>query len=114
MSRLAHASEEHELPGIEAMLAGTFALMTGYCQAMQAALNPQHRLLMGAKIGRNLAQLADHPMLSSGFQQVLAGLQRRWTLMSACTGDAAPFGAGPGQAETSDAPCCCAAPKLLQ
>ena len=113
MSQLAHPSEEHDLPGIEAMLAGTFALMTGYCQALQAALNPEHRLLMGAKIGRNLSQLADHPMLSSAFQQVLAGLQLRWTLMSACTGDAAPFG-GPPQAAADEASCRCAAPKLLQ
>jgi hypothetical protein len=85
-----HATEEHELPSIEAVLAGTLALMTGYCQALQAELNPEHRLLMGAKIGNNLALLTEHPLLSSGFRRVLMGLQQHWMLMSACTAEAAP------------------------
>jgi hypothetical protein len=85
----AESYEEHELPSIEAVLAGTLALMTGYSQALQAALEPQHRLLMGAKITGNLALLVDHPQLSLGFRQVLLGLQRRWQAMSQCTEDAA-------------------------
>lgn len=85
----AESFEEHELPCIEAVLAGTLALMTGYSQALQAALGPQHRVAMGVKIGANLALLVDHPQLSLGFRQVLLGLQGRWALMSQCTEDAA-------------------------
>jgi|GEM_PF-1352147 len=82
-------TEEHELPSIEAVLAGTLALMTGYSQALQAELDPAQRLRMGAKIGDNLALLMDHPMLSLGFRQVMCGLRGRWQAMSECTAQAA-------------------------
>lgn len=77
--------EEHELHSVEAVLAGTLALMTGYSQALQAALDPQSRVAMGEKIGCNLGLLLDHPQLSLGFRQVLFGLQQRWIAMSECT-----------------------------
>jgi len=77
--------EEHELPCLEAVLAGTLALMTGYSQALQAAAHPEQRLLMGRKITRQLGLLADQPQLSTGFRQVLSGLSERWLRMSACT-----------------------------
>jgi len=77
--------EEHELPCIEAVLAGTLALMTGYSQALQAAAHPEQRLLMGRKITHQLGLLADQAQLSTGFRQVLSGLSERWLLMSACT-----------------------------
>jgi len=77
--------EEHELPCIEAVLAGTLALMTGYSQALQAATHPEQRLLMGRKITRQLELLAEHTQLSCGFRQVLGNLSQRWQLMSACT-----------------------------
>src|SRR4051794_25107375 len=80
-----HEIEEHELPCIEAVLACTLALMTGYSQALQAATHPEQRLLMGRKITGQLSQLADHAQLSRGFRHVLAGLSERWQLMSACT-----------------------------
>ena len=81
--------EEHELPSVEAVLAGTLALMTGYSQTLQAELHPQQRLSMGEKIGAHLSLLIDHPQLSLGFRQVLLGLQTRWRSMSACTREAA-------------------------
>ncbi len=81
--------EEHQLPSIEAVLAGTLALMTGYSQALQAELDPQHRVKMGLKIGNNLSLLVDHPQLSLGFRQVLLGLQLRWHAMGECTAQAA-------------------------
>ncbi len=94
-----HVNEEHELPCIEAVLAGTLALMTGYGQALQAALEPQRRLSMGEKVARNLSLLAEHPQLSVGFRQVLTGLQRRWIAMNDCTEQAAgPFIAPPPRA----------------
>ncbi len=83
-------TEEHELPSLEAVLAGTLALMTGYSQALQADLHPQQRLLMGAKIGRNLDLLAGHMGLSDAFQRIVRGLQARWQQMSACTAQADP------------------------
>ena len=89
MAQLIQNTEEHELPSIEAVLAGTLALMTGYSQALQAELDPQHRVKMGLKIGDNLSLLVDHPQLSLGFRQVLLGLQGRWHAMSECTAQAA-------------------------
>jgi hypothetical protein len=83
-------SEEHELPAVEAVLAGTLALMTGYSQALLAELHPEHRVLMGRKIGNNLALLAEHPQISTSFQAMLGGLQRRWAQMAGCTAEAAP------------------------
>ena len=80
-----HEIEEHELPCIEAVLACTLALMTGYSQALQAATHPEQRLVMGRKITRQLGLLAEHAQLSCGFRHVLAGLSQRWQLMSACT-----------------------------
>lgn len=80
--------EEHELPGVEAVLAGTLALMTGYSQALQADLHPLQRVAMGAKIAHNLALLAEHPALSENFQRIVLGLGARWRLMSDCTAQA--------------------------
>ncbi len=82
--------EEHELPSLEAVLAGTLALMTGYAQALQAELHPEQRLLMGAKIGRNLELLARHVGVSDPFQRIALGLRARWQLMSSCTAQSAP------------------------
>jgi len=82
-------AEEHELPQVEAVLAGTLALMTGYSQSLLAELHPEHRVLMGRKIGNNLALLADHPLLSPAFQTMLNGLQRRWSQMAGCSAEAA-------------------------
>ncbi len=89
MAELTPNTEEHELPCIEAVLAGTLALMTGYSQALQAELDPAQRLRMGVKISENLALLMDHPMLSLGFRQVVRGLRGRWQAMSECTVQAA-------------------------
>ena len=77
--------EEHELPSVEALLAGSLALMTGYSQALQAELPPQARVRMGDRLLGNLAMLVDHPQLSLGFRQVLLGLHQRWEAMRQCT-----------------------------
>lgn len=103
MSGAACCTEEHELPSVEAVLAGTLALMTGYSQALQADLHPEQRLLMGAKIGRNLALLQGHPLLSEAFQRILAGLHGRWLLMTACTADAGRHAVCGAAACTADA-----------
>lgn len=89
MPRTPAVDEEHELPSVEAVLAGTLALMTGYSQALQAELDPNGRVAMGDKIGANLGLLLDHPQLSLGFRQVLSGLQQRWLQIGECTRSAA-------------------------
>lgn len=80
--------EEHHMPGVEAMLAGTLALMTGYSQYLQAACDPAHRAGMGEKIAHNLAMLAGHPQLSSDCRCVLWHLHERWAGMAGCTREA--------------------------
>jgi len=93
--------EEHLLPPIEALLAGTLALMTGYSQYLQAEANPSHRIRMGEKIAHNLAVLADHPLLSTGCRCVLGQLQQRWADMAHCTLLAGGAGAVAGFGSTS-------------
>lgn len=90
----AKVHEEYDLPGVEAMLACTLALMTGYSQSLQAAQHPEQRVLMGSKIGRHMGLLADHPQLSEAFRQVAQGLQQRWVLMTACTVESEPMSTG--------------------
>jgi hypothetical protein len=109
-----HHVEEHELPSVEAVLAGTLALMTGYSQALQAELDPQGRVAMGEKVGCNLGLLLDHPQLSLGFRQVLFGLQQRWIAMSECTRSAARGCAAASTARKLPAAWPVAAPKRLQ
>ena len=105
--------EEHELHSVEAVLAGTLALMTGYSQALQAELDPQGRIGMGEKVASNLGLLLDHPQLSLGFRQVLFGLQQRWLAMSECTRSAAQ-GCRPASEHKANAVWPIAAPKRLQ
>jgi hypothetical protein len=120
MTDRAHLTDEHVLPSLEAVLAGTLALMTGYSQALQADQPPGPRLLMGVKIGRNLGLLLDHPGVTDAFRRVVAGLQQRWAQMSACTELAAPAGAcggARGQGKPAAAPdlhLTAAAPTRLQ
>ncbi len=71
------ADEEYTLPGLEALLAGTLALMTGYAQG---APDGAHRTAMAAKLVDNLLCLAGHPQLSVPMQAMLANLRTRWQL----------------------------------
>lgn len=82
---------EVSLPCLEAVLAGTLALMTGYSQALQADQSPATRVRMGSKIGKNLELLLDHPGLTEAFRRVVAGLRMRWVEMSACTEQSVPI-----------------------
>ena len=77
--------EVHDMPGIEAVLARTLALITGYSQALQAALDPQHRPRMGATISLNMLLLAEHLQFSPDFRQVLKGLHWHWLAIGDCT-----------------------------
>lgn len=71
------ADEEYTLPSVEALLAGTLALMTGYAQS---ARDCAHRPIMARKLVSNLACLCAHPQLSSAMQTMLANLRTRWEL----------------------------------
>lgn len=77
--------QDHHMPAVEAMLAGTLALMTGYSQFLQASVNPAHRVCMGEKITRQLAFLAEHDGLSPDCRNVLRQLHERWSVMTGCT-----------------------------
>ena len=89
------ATEEHELPRIEAQIALTLALMTGFSQSLQASIDPARRLRMGIKIDTHLAMLTDEPGLSPSFRQMLASLRVHWQAMSECTAQAASDCAAP-------------------
>ncbi len=71
------ADEEYTLPGVEALLAGTLALMTGYAQSAREC---PHRSLMARKLVSNLLYLSAHPQLSTPMQTMLANLRTRWQL----------------------------------
>ncbi|WP_372658508.1 hypothetical protein [Hydrogenophaga sp.] len=67
--------EEYVLPSVEALLAGTLALMTGCAQASGPAT---HRALMAGKVVSNLSDLSEHPDLSPPMRRMLGNLCGRW------------------------------------
>lgn len=69
--------EEYTLPSMEALLAGTLALMTGYAQS---ARDCPHRAAMARKLVSNLLYLSAHPQLSPPMQIMVANLRTRWQL----------------------------------
>ena len=69
--------DEYVMPCAEAILAGTLALMTGHARCGCAA----HRDMMGSKAAHNLAQLAQHPVMSEEFRTVAFKLHLQWIEM---------------------------------
>lgn len=69
--------EEYTLPCLEALLAGSFALMTGYAQS---APDCPHRPLLAAKLISNLIRLSHHGSLTPSMRAMLANLRTRWQL----------------------------------
>lgn len=69
--------EEYLLPSIDAIMAGTLALMTGYAQAADTCT---HRPLMAKKLVSNLFFLANHPQVSPTMRCMLSNLRTRWQL----------------------------------
>jgi hypothetical protein len=80
------ADEEYTLPSVEALLAGTLALMTGYAQSAREC---PHRPLMARKLVCNLFCLSGHPQLSTAMQTMVANLRTRWQLEVENAADAA-------------------------
>ncbi len=73
----AHCDEEYVLPPVDALMAGTLALMTGYAQTPQDCPN---RSLMAKKLVSNLFFLANHPNVPPTMRCVLGKLRTRWQL----------------------------------
>jgi hypothetical protein len=94
--------EEYLLPGAEALMASTMALMTGHVQSCC----PEHRTMMAAKIMANLSCLSADPLLSPGFQTLLWKLRELWSRQGA----ALPGGLKP----VPDAGLWHASPQVLQ
>lgn len=63
------------LPSVDALTAGTLALMTGYAQAPAGCPN---RDLMARKLVSNLFLLSGHPRVSPPMRTMLANLRTRW------------------------------------
>ena len=80
---------EYLLPQIEALLAGTLALMTA-----QANAQCTHRELMAAKVRDNLTQLAMHPQLSGTLRTVLARMVGQWAPVAVPVRERAAWHAG--------------------
>lgn len=78
--------DTYTLPSVEALLAGTLALMTGYAQTDAACAR---RVLLARKLACNLGSLAEHPQLSAPMQAVLSRLQGHWLKEMGRTGAAA-------------------------
>lgn len=64
-------------PSLEALLAGTLALMTGCAQHTGPM---RQRELMVGKVVSNLSQMARWPGLSAPMQRMLSQLSNRWLL----------------------------------
>ncbi len=77
-------------PCLEALVAGTFALMTCWAAPAQDGTLPtvRQRTLMARKIVSNLFFLKHHPHASPGLRQVMARAHERWVLVSESAGDA--------------------------
>lgn len=71
------ATEEYTLPCVEALLAGSFALMTGYAQS---APDCPHRPLLAAKLISNLIRLSHDNALTPQMRAMLDSLRTRWQL----------------------------------
>lgn len=77
VSNEALGDEEYVLPSVDALLAGTLALMTGYAQAAETCA---HRPLMAKKLVSNLFFLANHSQVSPTMRCMLGNLRTRWQL----------------------------------
>ena len=74
----AAGDEEYLLPSVEALMAGTFALMTGYAQAGAECPN---RGLIVKKLVSNLFFLANHPQVAPPMRRMLGNLRTRWQIL---------------------------------
>ncbi|HEY9095997.1 MAG TPA: hypothetical protein VIN35_09655 [Hydrogenophaga sp.] len=85
--------EEYTLPSVEALMAGTLALLTGYAQSAPGCA---HRPVMARKLIANLRFLSEHPHLSAPMQTMLGNLRTRWLLELERVGPTGPTSATHG------------------
>ncbi len=76
-------------PCLEALVAGTLALMTCWAAPSGDARvsSQRQRTLMARKIVANLFFLKTHPYASPGLRQVMARAHERWVLLTESTAD---------------------------
>lgn len=72
------------LPSLEALVAGTVALMTTWADpSPDARLDATgQRSLLARKIVSNLFFIQNHPCASTAFRQVMANAHQRWVAMA--------------------------------
>jgi len=82
-------NDDLPVPCLEALVAGTFALMTCWAApAAHAAATPgRQRLLMARKIVSNLFLLKTHPHASPALRQVMAKAHERWVAVCNAAGN---------------------------
>jgi len=87
---MSSADNDLNPPCLEALVAGTFALMTCWAAPAADATLPSHRqrTLMARKIVSNLFFLKSHPHASPGLRQVMTRAHERWVMLLESAGDA--------------------------
>jgi hypothetical protein len=78
-----HQDMHLELPCIDGLLVGTFALMTGYAEHQCDQGNARCRHLMAKKIVSNLLFLSSHPQMPKAMAAVMCNLKNHWHTLSA-------------------------------
>jgi hypothetical protein len=77
-------TDDETLPSVEAVLAGTLALMTGVAEHPLKGMRPlETRRLMAAKVVDNLLELGAHPCLSDPMRRVMHKLCGHWQRIAA-------------------------------
>jgi hypothetical protein len=87
---MSQATDDLNLPCLEALVAGTVALMSCWAAPLDtgAAAPRQQRTAMARKIVANLYLLKQHPHASPGLRHVMALAHERWILASESSSDA--------------------------
>jgi hypothetical protein len=75
-----HALEPEPLPSVDALIAGTVALMTAWADPCpDAPVGPGHpRQLIARKVVSNLFFLQHHPCVGSALRQTLVNAHGKW------------------------------------
>ena len=77
--RACEDTQDETLPSVEAVLAGTLALMTGVAEHPLKGMRPlEVRRLMAGKVVDNLLELGAHPHLSDPMRRVMRKLCGHW------------------------------------
>lgn len=82
--RLADDDSDLRMPSLEALVAGTVALMTTWadpCPEARVGTAEQRRLL-ARKVVSNLFFLQNHPCASPALRQVMVNAHQRWVVLA--------------------------------